>query len=487
MNFSDQAKGRKVCWDTELMEKSSGVRVLMHGLCRKGSVMECDLPWEGEHSGYGKIIHDGEKYRFYYRGCGGNEGVWKRETGDHGVWCVAYSYDGKTFEKPKLNIYEYNGSTENNIVMMNEERYIDNFAIMLDENPACDPLARYKAVAGLRIDGVKKLVYYSSPDGLHFEQAAILDIKGRFDSMNIPFYDESIGKYRLYMRDYHPLDEANRIEYEKETHVRDIRLCLSDDFISWTEPELLVYSDPLEMQFYTNNVMKYYRADVYIGMPTRYIDRAPDEVNYKYLPDVLGFRPLLLQQYGGRGGSAMTETMLMTSYDGLHFNRTREAFFTSGIENGENWVYGDGYFVYGMIETESDFSGEPRELSLYVGHGYRARPLSFERYTIRQDGFYSWRADFEGGEVITKPITVEGGELSVNFATSALGYLQIDILDETGELIEGYSTGRLFGNSIDRPCDFERPLAELIGKKVKLRVSIKDGDLYSFVFKGIKN
>ena len=476
---------KEVMFDMAFAQRSNGVRLNMHQLTRKGSILECDQPWEGEHCGYGQILHDGEKYRLYYRGCGGNDGVWKNENGDHGVWCVAYSYDGKHFERPKLGIYEYNGSRENNIVMMNDpgDRYVDNFAIFMDENPNCAPDAKYKAVMGHRVNNERHLFYFKSADGYHFEKVMMLDLKGYFDSMNIAFYDSEIGKYRLYMRDYHPLDEANKIEYEKENHVRDVRLCFSEDFIHWTEPAPLVYSDSIEMQLYTNNIMKYPNTDFFMGMPARYIDRAPDAKNYKYLPDVGGFRPLLLQQYGGRGGSAMTETMLMVSRDGYRFDRTREAFFTSGIENGDNWVYGDGYFVHGMIETESDFRGEPHELSLYVGHGFRARPVSFERYTLRMDGFYSWRADFEGGEVISQPVTLVGDSISVNFASSALGFLRIELLDENENPIDGYDTGRLFGNSIDRPCEFDQPLSGLRGRTVRFKITMKDCDLYAIMFK----
>ena len=208
---------RYLLWDTELADEMNNVQLRMHKLCRKGAVLECNEAWEGEHSGYGKIVFDGEKYRYYYRGCGGNDGVWKNENGDHGVWCVAYSYDGKHFEKPSLGIYEYNGSYDNNIVMMNDpgDKYVDNFAIFLDDNPDCAPDAKYKAVLGRKLDDVRRLLYYKSADGLHFEKVCVLDLKGFFDSMNIAFYDSDIGKYRLYMRDFHDLDEGNKIEYEK--------------------------------------------------------------------------------------------------------------------------------------------------------------------------------------------------------------------------------------------------------------------------------
>ena len=174
--------------------------------------------------------------------------------------------------------------------------------------------------------------------------------------------------------------------------------------------------------------------------------------------------------------------MLMTSRDGLNFQRQPEAFYTPGIENGENWVYGDGYFAYGMIETASDFEGEPNELSFYVIKGYRARPANFERYTLRMDGFFSWRADFGGGEVITKPFCFDGDKLSLNFSTSALGFVRIAMLDENGNTIDGYDSGRIFGNSTDRSVDFEKPLSDLSGKTLRMKISMRDADLYSFAF-----
>ena len=134
------------------------------------------------------------------------------------------------------------------------------------------------------------------------------------------------------------------------------------------------------------------------------------------------------------------------------------------------------------LADKADFYGEPDEISIYTGKGYRSRPVSFERYTLRLDGFFSWRADYEDGEVVTKPIVVEGDKLSVNFATSALGYLKIELLDENENALDGYISQRLFGDSVDRPVDFEKPLSDLKGQKVRMRVTMKDADFYSFCF-----
>ena len=487
MEIFDIKNKREVLWDMELCDSVSGIRLNMHKPVRKGPVIECNDPWGGEHCGYGKIIFDGEKYRFYYRGCGFNAGPWDNSQGEHAVWCVAYSYDGKHFQKPELGIFEYNGSKNNNIVMMRENNYIDNFSIFVDTNPACPPEKKYKAISGYTYDWDKRdvgLKVYTSADGLHFEyERDILRGQGMFDSMNTAFWNEDIGKYCLYMRDYHALDTQNRIEYEKEDHVRDIRITYSDDFVNWTEPKLIDFGedDKTEFQLYTNGVMKYYRSDNYVGLATRYIDRTPDEVNYKYLPDINGYRNRIIEKWG-RCGSAMTDCIIMTSRDGVGFKRTKEAFFSPGPENGDNWAYGDCYISHGIIQTKSDFPGEPDEMSIYTAKGYRARPVSFERYTLRLDGFFSWRAEYSGGSAVTKPLKFEGDKLSVNFSTSAIGYLRIELLDENGEAIEGYDSGRLFGDSVDRPVDFANSLKELEGRAIRMRITMCDCDFYSFAF-----
>jgi hypothetical protein len=63
-----------------------------------------------------------------------------------------------------------------------------------------------------------------------------------------------------------------------------------------------------------------------------------------------------------------------------------------------------------------------------------------------------------------------------------LGSVRIRILDEKGNAIDGYDSGNHFGDSLDRPVAFEKPLADLSGKSVRLEFTLKDADLYSFQF-----
>lgn len=475
---------KEVCWDMSFVDSAKGVRVQMHKPERRGPILRCDMPWEGDSCGYGKIFFDGEKYRLYYRGWNYTDCVGSKPH--HGVWCVAYSYDGKNFFRPDLGIFEFNGSKHNNIVMQIDNYCIDNFSIMLDENPACPPAERYKAFAGETPEGLpRRLRYYISEDGIHFNEVDLVKASGGFDSLNVCFYDERKGCYALYMRGLHDADPAHKLPQEKEGWVRDVRIAYSQDMENWTEPKRLDFGedDKDEIQLYTNGMMKYPGTDLYLGIPTRYIDRALDIQNFRYLPDLGGRRAEAVNgEREQRLGTAITEAFLMTSRDGENFIRTNEAFWSPGLETRDNWNYGEGYFAVGMVETDTDLNNGTQEISLYLGDHAMYKYVTLDRYAVRQDGFFSWRADFAGGQVITHPFSFEGGSLSLNFSTSALGYVRIEILDEDGNAIEGYDTGRLFGNSLARPCDFEADLAALAGKPVRFRVSMQDADLYSFRF-----
>lgn len=113
---------------------------------------------------------------------------------------------------------------------------------------------------------------------------------------------------------------------------------------------------------------------------------------------------------------------------------------------------------------------------------YRAGNVVLRRYAVRIDGFFSWNGGFAGGKVVTKPLTFKGNTLSMNFATSSLGFVRIRILDENGAPMDGYDSGNHFGDSLDRPVVFEKPLSDLNSKPVRLEIALKDADLYSFQF-----
>src|SRR5262249_58492651 len=64
-------------------------------------------PWEGIDTAYVTVMKDGPRYRMYYRG---NPAKLPEVT------CYAESKDGITWAKPRLGLFPFKGSKENNIV-----------------------------------------------------------------------------------------------------------------------------------------------------------------------------------------------------------------------------------------------------------------------------------------------------------------------------------------------------------------------------------
>lgn len=236
-------------------------------------------------------------------------------------------------------------------------------------------------------------------------------------------------------------------------------------------------------EMYTNNISKYYRAQqMFIGFPTRFSRNFVWQKNYEYLTDPA----TRLEKFNAGQLTrtlSMTDTMFMTSRDGYTWNRQNEAFITPGPEYQANWIYGNCYPAYGLVETAGDSPAEDKQLSTYLFEGkFYTEPSVLYRYVLRLDGFKSYKGDMKSQKVTTKLITFEGSEMYVNFKTSAAGNIKINILDESGKLIEGYSSAALIGDNTDRKVVFENDLLQLNGKNVAVEFVLTDAEIYSFVF-----
>ena len=183
-----------------------------------------------------------------------------------------------------------------------------------------------------------------------------------------------------------------------------------------------------------------------------------------------------------RYGLTLTDCIFIFSRDGQRFHRTDEAFMRPGPESPDNWVYGDCYPARTLVRTPSPFGGDD-ELSIFAyDRHWTGLASRLHRYRLRQDGFVSRRATYAGQTVVTKPLVFAGGELLVNFSTSARGRMFVTIRDEAGKSIRSVE---LFGDKVDRPVDFAEggKVADFAGRPVTLTFDMSDADLYSFRFR----
>jgi hypothetical protein len=459
--------------DGALIERlSGGARQELHHPTAREVVFETDRPWEGNAVNYVTVFQDGDRYRMYYRGADvvyTPEG-YKEPHPD--LYCYAESRDGIHWTRPTLGLFEFNGSKENNIVWMGIGGH--NFAPFKDSNPAATPDARYKAIGSGRNKAERGLWAFKSGDGIHWSlwsKGAVIT-KGAFDSQNLAFWDSERGEYRDYHRDFR--------------NGRDIRTCTSKDFLNWTDPVFLEYTPNRMSELYTNQILPYYRAPhIFLGFPTRYIDRgwtpaaeALPRIDYRRLRGAKSRRE----------GTAITDGMFMATRDPLRFTLWAESFNRPGLRTTDTWFYGDVYQNWGLVETASAIADAPRELSVYFTEStMQERKAYLRRYTIRIDGFVSLAAPLSGGEALTRPLRFQGGRLLVNYSTGAAGSIRVEIQDAGGKPLPGFALAdcaELYGDSLEQAVVWPKQpdLGALAGKTVRLRIELRDADLYSLRF-----
>jgi len=486
---------RELFVDDALVERLAGrAELRLHSPTPRELALTTEEPWEGNGTNYITVFQDGPKYRMYYRGSHSSYLGGKDRPNSRDLYCYAESPDGIHWTKPELGLFARNGSKRNNIVWDGVGSHA--FVPFRDKNPKCAPEAAYKA---LGVGGRKHGLYaFRSSDGIHWSLMCPEPVitKGAFDSHNLAFWDSERGEYREYHRDFRD--------------GRDIRTSTSQDFLHWTEPEFLSYSanvdpgrsggQPADVkdtvgakypagrvsELYTNQIAPYYRAPhLLLGFPTRYIDRGWTE-SAKALPRY-DYRQVRAKS-SPREGTAVTDSMFITSRDRKHFSVWPESFVRPGLRTRDSWFYGDTYQNWGLVETKSAVEDAPPELSLYVTERTgRETGAAVRRYSLRVDGFVSLHAPLVGGELLTKPITFAGKQLVLNVSTSAAGTVRVEIQSADGRPMPGFALADchdVYGDDLERAVRWKGnpDLRALAGKPVRLRLEVKDADVYSFRF-----
>ena len=443
----DIGQQRELFVDDHLVHATEGITFQLHQAEPQEVVLVTDKPWEGNTCAYYTIFQDGEKYRMYYRGSHWDE---KAKQATHPeVVCYAESNDGIHWRKPELGICEFNGSTANNIVWDGVGTH--NFTPFKDANPKCKPDAKYKALARGR--SLKKgdkssqhgLFAFQSADGLHWKLMRDTPVitEGAFDSQNLAFYDPLEKQYR----DYHRWFNQG---------IRDIMVCTSPDFVNWTKPIGLQYTEAKREHLYTNAIQRYPRAPhFFIGFPTRYL---PDE--------------------GQR-----VEPVMMASRDGLRFKRWAEPVIPETAPKDRKGNRSN-YMAWGLVQLPENND----EYSVYATEAYYTGPDSrVRRFTYRVDGFVSAHAGKNPGHLTTRSIIFDGKTLELNLVTGEKGFIAAEIQDLDGNPIPGFSLNDCDpcqGDSISKQVSWKKnaSLQALTGRAVRLHFSIRNSDLYSFQF-----
>ncbi len=477
MEAIDIGSRRELFVDYFLIDCLEGPFLFMHQPQPQEVVLHHDKPWEGPVSLYHTLIDAGDRYLMYYRG-------WPA-TDQPDVYCVAESRDGINFERPDLGLHEYNGDSNNNIIL-NKKPFTHTFAPFLDTRPGVSKEHRFKAFARNKVGekGNKKSVLnaFCSADGIEWElmydEPIITD--GAFDSQNVGFWSEAEGRYVAYYRTFRKREEFESGTTGPTTTAKRLRAVMratSEDFRDWEPGVLMDYRicdcpAPVE-EFYINQTRPYFRAPhIYIALPARFM--AERQAITEEEAELTGVFESQI--------NACSDACLMTTRPGSRwYDRTfMEGFIRPRVGPG-HWSARTNYPVDGVIQTG------PEEMSIYIDEHYAQPANQVRRYSLRLDGFSSVRAPHSGGEFTTKPLLFSGDELELNYSTSAAGSLRVEIRDEHNNPVPGYTLREavdMFSNKVKGIAKWRNgsDVRKLSGQPVRLHFVMRDADLYSFRF-----
>ncbi len=445
------------------LEMPYGVRISTHyPRLDRQRLVEPDTPSEGLFICYATIFEDDGLYRMYSMNFG--EGLDLEGDGSHDILkeyflVYAESTDGVHWKKPNIGTICCNGSTANNLVYAGH-------ASPVFKDPGAPPHERYKLLT-LGIDEHKRGSMYGavSADGLHFTTLEKPLISGYgSDTHTVVRFDPEKGRYIGYFRG--------------KTHghrsLRTIAYAETDDFASWSLPEVIVtpdVNDAPDTDIYANSYVAWPNADAHLMFPAFYQRRLDD-----------------------------TEIHMMTSRDGRHWERPiREPIIPFG-DPGRGFA--------SSIYAGSDLiSLRPGECSLPLA----PRPCTHNQYEFpgqyeslphrgyvclaswRQDGFTSLEAETEGA-CSTVPFTFEGGRLQVNAWTQFGGGIRCEVADASAQTKWSGSPsvpGRTFADSDPISGDVlhrtvtwngESDLSAWAGKLIRLRFQMRRARLHAVRF-----
>lgn len=420
----------------------------------EGIAFHFDQPWEGLFCAYVTIIKFSDQYIAYYRGMpvSGADGSQDETT------CVAVSDDGVHWTKPNLGIFEVDGTKDNNVILANHAPLSHNFCPMLDDREGVPAEQRFKALGGTSRTG---LVPFQSADGFRWEkmQDEPVITKGAFDSQNEPLWSPAEKCYVCYFRVF-------------VDGIRRNSRCTSEDFLTWSEPVLMEYGDKPIEHLYTNQTGTYYRAPhLYVAISARFFPGK--RILSKEQAAAINVDPGYFND--------CSDAIFMTSRGGNQYDRTFMEGFLKPVIGLENWVSRTNYPALNVVPTGKN------EMSVYVNQNYGQPTAHLRRYSLRTDGFVAATAPYEGGELVTKPLTFDGNELELNFATSAAGSVLVEIQDADGNPIAGFNekdAEPTVGNEIKRVVHWKSGsnVSSLAGKPVRLRFVMRDAELFAYKF-----
>ncbi len=452
---------RQLLIDNLFFESVENVTLEVHPAVKTGEKnVESDRPWESATLNWFTVMEDprgtlgdGARYRMWYE-CYDLEG-WP--TSDDTSFCYAESRDGIQWTKPNLGLFEYQGSTDTNILFRMigpEGAHSRVHGACVFKDPGAPQPERYKGVSQGMFSALgtppHRIAGMFSPDGLRWERYAdpICDVFA--DSQYSAFWDNARQRYVVYGRTAGRGRAIGRSESGDFTHFDALALVLTTDD-----------NDPDDSDLYNPAALKYpYAANAYFMFVSLFQHEAQT-----------------------------LEIRLAVSRDGVNWSwPERDKAF---IPLGEPGAFDSGslYMGQGLLRAGDKlwqyYGGSP----LLHDEDASENPKSrfYSRVITRIDGYVSAEAGLQGGRFVTPPLSFTGNLLKLNVKVREGGNVRVGLLDEQGQAVQDRALDDcvpLTGDGVDVLVRWKTggDVTSRAMKPTRLEVEMKEAGLYAFQF-----
>lgn len=410
--------------------------------------------------GYANVRRDAQtgKFQMWYQTHISRSDAQGKHIGSDYAIAYAESDNGLNWTRPKLGLYEWKGTRNNNIVWKGITGKRASGPCLLDVPEAERKGFRYlmsyhTGGAGKGMNGIRVV---GSHDGIHWDKSSdSLLVELHSDTLNSIVYDPGIKKYVMYCRAKHIYRTFKGSILDTGASRRVARMTGPSIWEKWTtEPQNILIPDELD------SAKKF---NFFYGMPVRYHAGIfwGSLWPFKMNTDIV--------------------TELAFSRDGVQFKRLtsrphllalgENGSWDDGIVFGNNWIdVGDEWWFY-----YSAYDG-PHNDTKYRKPGVGLAIAKKER-------LISLRGPRDGGVVITRQINWQGEKLLLN-GDARQGEIKVRISDAKRKVLDGFDYGDCLpfkSDHIQHEVRWKnKSIDSLKGQIIRLEFFLQDADLFTF-------
>ncbi|MEZ5385982.1 MAG: hypothetical protein R3F13_10755 [Prosthecobacter sp.] len=420
---------------------------------------------------YGTVMKQGDIFRMWYLGMHETENKSGQAPGWWRPMCYAESKDGVHWTKPELGLVEFNGSTKNNICLIEGDPHsmtrVNDFLSVLYEPEDPDPAKRYKCafIAHMPFDEVKggrskigpnerrwaAFVTATSADGLKWKCVGDRPANAGGERFEV----SSLYRFGDFYYSTGQLISPWSWRADGSDIGRDVLAYRSPDFVTWSQAKALAFAridqlttPPIKGRQCHMGAGLWNRGNVMIGLHGMWQDAEQPP------PKGEGWN------YGVR-----IDLGLVISNDGVHFREPVPGHKI--IPRGKEGEWDSIALLQGHA-----FVNEGDQTMIWYSHwdtGSKLKNMEIGLATLRRDGFgsLSRKVPENDGHFITSAFTAKEIALNVD-GIAPDAPITVQLLDHLDHPLEGFDV-KLTTNGVRVPIHWPKPLPA--GKNIALRVN----------------